>query len=105
MKPIPMQPNMPVATNCFGNPVPPKQWYTCPHCNKSSPLSHEAEGLTDEVVKLRGQMGVLVGLLGAALQVIQTVDGDDVDECQMLMDLQNKITYAIRGACGIKGDA
>ena len=62
-------------------------------------------GLTDEAIKLRGEIGVLVGLLGAALQVIETVDGEDADECQMLMELQNKITYAIRGASGIKGEA
>lgn len=61
--------------------------------------------LTDEAIKLRGEIGVLAGLLKAALQVIDTVDGDDDAECLMLMELQNKITYAIRSAHGIKGDA
>jgi hypothetical protein len=64
----------------------------------------QRQPLTDESVQLRGEIGVLVGLLGAALQVIETVDGDDSAECQMLMELQNKITYAIRGASGIKGE-
>ena len=65
----------------------------------------QPQPLTDESVQLRGEIGVLVGLLGAALQVIETVDGDDSAECQMLMELQNKITYAIRGASGIEGEA
>lgn len=65
----------------------------------------QRQPLSDESVQLRGEIGVLVGLLGAALQVIETVDGDDSAECQMLMELQNKITYAIRGASGIEGEA
>lgn len=56
---------------------------------------------TSEITKLRGVIGVLVSLLGAALQVIDTVDGEDAAECEMLMELQNKITYAIEAAHGI----
>jgi hypothetical protein len=52
----------------------------------------------DEVTKLRGEIGVLVGLLKEALQVIETVDGEDADECNRLMELQNKMGYAILGA-------
>jgi len=37
-----------------------------------------------------------------ALQVIDTVDGEDAAECEMLMELQNKIKYAIEAAHGIK---
>jgi hypothetical protein len=61
-------------------------------------LQERQEQLEQEVAKLRGESGVLVGLLGEALQIIETVDGDDADECNRLMELQNKITYAIRGA-------
>ena len=48
MKPVPLQPNMPTPTTCFGNPVPPAQYYECPHCNKQSPLVRQWVGLTDE---------------------------------------------------------
>ena len=49
MKPVPMQPNLPEATTALGTVVKPKQWYECPHCEKSSPL-HEREwvGLTED---------------------------------------------------------
>ena len=52
----------------------------------------------DEITKLLGEIGVLVGLLKWASQVIETVEGEDVAECEALMELQNKITYAIQGA-------
>lgn len=56
----------------------------------------EREKTSEELIRLRGEAGVLIGLLQAALQVIETIDGDDVEECQQLMELQNKIVYAIR---------
>ena len=59
---------------------------------------NEWESLTNELKKLRGEIGVLVGLLKWASLVIETVDGEDVSECEALMELQNKIKYAIEGA-------
>ena len=53
---------------------------------------------SDENYQLRGEIRVLVGLLEAVLPIIKTVDGEDADECNQLMDLQNKIGYAILGA-------
>lgn len=50
MKPIPLQPNLPTPTNCFGKPVPASQWYVCPNCKKESPLTKEWVGLTVEEV-------------------------------------------------------
>jgi len=47
MTPIPLQPNMPMPTDYSGNPVPPKQYYRCPHCKEKSPLTKEWVGLTD----------------------------------------------------------
>jgi len=48
MTPIPLQPNMPMPTDYSGNPVPPKQYYRCPHCKEQSPLTKEWVGLTNE---------------------------------------------------------
>lgn len=58
----------------------------------------ELRSLHEESLKLRGEIRVLVGLLKEALQVIETVDGEDADECNRLMELQNKMGYAILGA-------
>lgn len=55
MKPIPLQPNLPTPTNCFGKPVPASQWYVCPNCKKESPLTKEWVGLTDEAIWLEYQ--------------------------------------------------
>jgi hypothetical protein len=38
MIPVPLFPNMPVATNTAGKVVFPKQYYKCPDCNNISPL-------------------------------------------------------------------
>lgn len=51
MKPIPLQPNLPTPTNCFGKPVPASQWYVCPNCKKESPLTKKRVGLTDEEIE------------------------------------------------------
>ena len=51
MTPIPLQPNMPMPTDYSGNPVPPKQYYLCPHCKEQSPLTKEWVGLTDDEVR------------------------------------------------------
>lgn len=56
----------------------------------------ERKNTSEELIRLRGEAGVLIGLLQAALQVIETIDGEDVEECNQLMELQNKIVYAIR---------
>lgn len=56
----------------------------------------ERENVSEELIRLRGEAGVLIGLLQAALQIIETVDGEDDGECNQLMELQNKIVYAIR---------
>jgi hypothetical protein len=48
MKPVPLQPNLPTPTTALGNPAPIAQYYTCPHCNKQSPLVREWVPLTDE---------------------------------------------------------
>lgn len=56
----------------------------------------ERENVSEELIRLRGEAGVLICLLQAALQIIETVDGDDAEECNLLMELQNKIVYAIR---------
>lgn len=56
----------------------------------------ERENVSEELIRLRGEAGVLIGLLQAALQIIETVDGEDDCECNQLMELQNKIVYAIR---------
>jgi hypothetical protein len=47
MTPIPLQPNIPMPTDYSGDPVPPKQYYRCPHCKEQSPLTKEWVGLTD----------------------------------------------------------
>lgn len=47
MTPIPLQPNMPMPTDYSGDPVPPKQYYRCPHCKEQSPLTKDWVGLTD----------------------------------------------------------
>jgi len=52
MTPIPLQPNMPMPTDYSGDPVPPKQYYLCPHCKEQSPLTKEWVGLTDEKICL-----------------------------------------------------
>ena len=54
MKPIPLQPNLPTPTNCFGKPVPASQWYVCPNCKKESPLTKKWVGLTDEEIEQLG---------------------------------------------------
>lgn len=59
-------------------------------------VKEERDKCSEELVRLRGEAGVLIGLLQAALHVIETIDGEDVEECQQLMELQNKIVYAIR---------
>jgi hypothetical protein len=38
---------MPMPTDYSGDPVPPKQYYRCPHCKEQSPLTKEWVGLTD----------------------------------------------------------
>ena len=67
-------------------------------CIPAGIFTQPKQQVTSEITKLRGVIGVLVSLLGAALQVIDAVDGEDAAECEMLMELQNKITYAIQGA-------
>jgi len=52
----------------------------------------------DDVTKLKGEIGVLVGLLGSAQQVIETIDAENAEESEALIHLHMKITYAIRGA-------
>jgi hypothetical protein len=42
---------MPMPTDYSGNPVPPKQYYLCPHCKEQSPLTKEWVGLTDDEVR------------------------------------------------------
>ena len=37
-------------TTCFGNPAKTAQWYTCPNCEKQSPLTLEWVGLTKEEI-------------------------------------------------------
>ena len=37
-------------TTCFGNSAKTAQWYTCPNCEKQSPLTLEWVGLTDEEI-------------------------------------------------------
>jgi len=51
MKPVPLQPNLPTPTTCFGSPVPPAQYYECPHCHKQSPLVRGWVNLSDEEIK------------------------------------------------------
>ena len=48
MTPIPLQPNMPMPTDYSGDPVPPKQYYICPHCKEQSPLTKEWVDLTQQ---------------------------------------------------------
>jgi hypothetical protein len=68
MKPVPLQPNTPTPTTCFGNPAPIAQYYECPHCHKQSPLVREWVGLTeDEIV----QIGVATGLNRVAVGMIE----------------------------------
>jgi hypothetical protein len=88
------------------------EWITSPEevqavllaieCIPAGIFTQPKQQVTSEITKLRGVIGVLVSLLGAALQVIDTVDGEDAAECEMLMELHNKITYAIEAAHGIK---
>jgi hypothetical protein len=39
-----------MPTDYSGDPVPPKQYYRCPHCKEQSPLTKEWVGLTDEEI-------------------------------------------------------
>jgi len=59
MNPIPMQPNMPQATNTFGRPVKSKQWYECTNCKHKAPFEREWVGLTDEDMAELDEDGVL----------------------------------------------
>jgi len=56
------------------------------------------ESLQAEVDRLKGEHTVLINLLMAAKSVIETVDGESTEECENLMELNNKIHYAINGA-------
>ena len=67
MTPIPLQPNMPMPTDYSGDPVPPKQYYLCPHCKEQSPLTKEWVGLTDDELL---HIGVATGLERVAAQMI-----------------------------------
>jgi hypothetical protein len=51
-----------------------------------------------EIDRLKGERTVLINLLMAAKNVIETVDGESTEECENLMDLNNKMHYAINGA-------
>ena len=62
------------------------------------PASQAAADSRDAVRRLKGEADVLVGLLERCLDVIGAIDGDDTAECESLMDLSNKIKYAIRGS-------
>ena len=51
-----------------------------------------------EIDRLKGEHAVLINLMTEALNVIETVDGQDGEECQALMDLYNRMRAAINGA-------
>jgi hypothetical protein len=52
----------------------------------------------DEIVWLKGEAGVLRGLLRQALAVIETIDDEESDEWMMLAVLKTKMEAAI---CGV----
>jgi hypothetical protein len=58
---------MPMPTDYSGDPVPPKQYYLCPHCKEQSPLTKEWVGLTDDELL---HIGVATGLERVAAQMI-----------------------------------
>lgn len=62
------------------------------------PTSKATEDAWASIARLKGEATVMVNLLQEAFKVLETVDGQDVEECERLMDLQNKIKYAINGA-------
>jgi len=62
------------------------------------PTSKATEDAWAAIARLKGESTVMVNLLQEALNVIETVDGQDAEECERLMELHNKIKYAINGA-------
>lgn len=62
------------------------------------PSTIAAEDAREAIQRLKGEADVLVDLLRESLNVIDAIDGDDTPECESLMDLTNRIKYAIRGA-------
>ena len=62
------------------------------------PTSRATEDAWAAIARLKGEATVMVNLLQEAYSVIDTVDGQDAEECEKMMDLQNKIKYAINGA-------
>lgn len=48
-----------------------------------------------EIEELRGESNTLAGILMAAYRVLLTVDGDNDDEEQMLIDLRTTMVYAL----------
>lgn len=48
-----------------------------------------------EIKQLRGEANTLAGILMDAYKVLLTVDGDNDDEEQMLIDLRTKMVYAM----------
>ncbi len=47
-------------------------------------------------IKLQGEIGVLINLLKESLQVIETLEGDNTEENERLLELRKKITGAIQ---------
>ena len=57
----------------------------------------DVSALLDQVQLMRGQRGVLCGLLRECVKVIDTIEADDVDEFDNLCDLTDKVQAAITG--------
>ncbi len=62
------------------------------------PTSKATEDAWAAIARLKGEATVMVNLLQEAFTVLETVDGQDAEECERLMDLHNKIKRAIHGA-------
>lgn len=61
-------------------------------------IAEHSDKYAEEVTRLKGEHAVLITLLNSALNVINSIDGENDEECNNLMELRNKMHYAINGA-------
>ncbi|CAB4202727.1 hypothetical protein UFOVP1374_40 [uncultured Caudovirales phage] len=66
--------------------------------NEISDFQNTIERQSVENQKIKGQQSVLIDLLRECLSVLSTIDGDNIDEIELLADLELKCEKAIEGA-------
>jgi hypothetical protein len=66
------------------------EYYVCKH-------GADLDSLSSAIVHQRGQIGVLCNLLRECVEVIDTIESDDVEEFDNLCDLTDKVQAAIAG--------